>query len=173
MPLRENIKKIDMDQNIIYRKATPKDFEGLCQLRKQLATDPEDRRATEYAPYSEQNDRVWIKKCLKARRKFILIAEEKGMILAHAIILIEKISPKFQDYFTYHQKARLVHLYVDPRRRHQGIGENLMKYTLKYLQQHGSEFVDLECYFGNEKAEALYQKLGFKNIFAVKRYILR
>ena len=158
---------------MILRKATQKDFESICRLRRQLLHDPEDRLATEYAPYNEKNDRPWIQKCLRSRGRIaILIAQDGNDICAHSIVLIEKVPRKMQPYMTYRKKARLVHLYVAPGRRRQGIGESLLKYTLEYLKQAGAEFVDLECYLYNDKAAALYQKVGFQDVFVEKRFTL-
>lgn len=161
-------------KKIICRKATKKDFEGICRLRHQLLDDPEDRLTLEYAPYNEKNDRPWIQKCLRSKQRIvILIAEDEGGICAHSIVLIEKVSPKMQAYFTYKKKARLVHLYVAIKKRHQGIGKTLLKYTLGYLKEKGVEFIDLECYMHNDKAAALYNKVGFKDVFVEKRYNLK
>ena len=155
------------------RKATLKDFEKICQLRKELENDPSDRLATEYAPYQEDNDRAWIHKCLRSKQRIIiLIAEDSEGICGHAIVCIEKVPQKMKAYMTYRQKARLVHLYVSRHRRHRGIGKELTEYTLKYLKQMGTEFVDLECYIGNEIADSLYKKIGFKDVFVVKRFTL-
>ena len=112
---------------MILRKATQKDFESICRLRRQLLHDPEYRLATEYAPYNEKNDRPWIQKCLRSRGRIaILIAQDGNDICAHSIVLIEKVPRKMQPYMTYRKKARLVHLYVAPGRRRQGIGESLL-----------------------------------------------
>ena len=158
---------------IVYKKATPKDYEGICKLRSQLIDDPEDRLTLEYAPYNEKNDRAWIKKCLRSKERIIiLIAKDKDEICAHSIIAIEKVPQRMQTYVTYKKKARLVHLFVAINKRHQGIGTALLKYTLKYLKPKGVEFVDLECYMHNDKAAALYNKVGFKDVFVEKRYIL-
>ena len=160
-------------EKMIYRKATIKDFENICLLRSQLLDDPEDRLTLEYAPYNEKNDRVWIKKCLHSKQKIaILIAEDNEGICAHSIILIEKVSKKMQAYYTYKQKARLVHLYVSITKRRQGIGKALLKYTLQYLKNKNVEFVDLECYMYNKKAAALYDKIGFEDVFIEKRFNL-
>ena len=157
---------------MICRKATLKDFEGICQLRHQLLDDPEDRLTLEYAPYNEKNDRPWIQKCLRSRQRIVvLIAEDEEGICAHSIVCIEKVSRKMQAYVTYRKKARLVHLYVAVNKRHQGIGTALLKYTLSYLKQKGAEFVDLECYMHNDKAAALYAKVGFKDVFVEKRFM--
>lgn len=155
-----------------YRKATIRDLEDICNLRKQLATDPEDKLTTEYAPYSEKRDRPFIAKCLRAKKKMILIATEDNKILAHAIIMIEVISKKMQPYYTYHKKALLVHLYVDRNKRRQGIGTHLTQFCLEYLKKQGVEFVDLECYAYNQKASALYNKMGFTDVFTTKRFRL-
>ena len=158
---------------MIIKKATLKDFEKICQLRKELETDPSDRLATEYAPYQEKADREWIHKCLRSKQRVsILVAEDSEGICGHAIVCIEKVPKKMRAYMTYRQKARLVHLYVSRHKRRLGIGKELMKYTLKYLKQKGIEFVDLECYIGNEIADSLYNKIGFKDVFVVKRFTL-
>ena len=160
-------------KELICRKATLKDYEAICQLRHQLLDDPEDKLTPEYTPYNEKNDRVWIQKCLRSKQRIvILIAEDKKEICAHSIVLIENVSKKMQPYVTYKKKARLVHLYVDINKRRQGIGKMLTEYTLKYLKQKGVEFVDLECYMYNYKAAALYNKVGFKDVFVEKRFTL-
>lgn len=152
-----------------YRKATIQDFESLSQLRTQLKEDELDKLDTEYARYSEKYDRPWLKKCLKSRKVPILIAEENNRVYAHAILHIEKVSPKMARYYTYTKKATLVHLYVDRNNRRQGIATNLIKYTLQYLKEQKADFLDLECYITNSKADSLYTKLGFKNVWIKKR----
>lgn len=158
---------------IFFRRAGIKDLSSICQLRSQLADDPEDKLTTEYTPYSQKRDKVFIERCLRARKKFILVAEDKDGICAHNIILIETISPKVQAYYTYHKKALMVHLYVDKNKRRQGIAKDLVNYSLKYLKKHGIEFVDLECYTYNTKASNLYKKLGFQDVFTTKRFCLK
>lgn len=152
-----------------YRKATIKDFESLSKLRTQLKEDEQDKKNTEYARYSEANDRPWIKKCLKSRKVPILIAEENNQVYAHAILCVEKVSPKMTKYYTYTKKATLVHLYVDRNKRRQGIATQLMKYVFQYVKEQKVDFLDLECHIANSKADALYTKLGFENVWLKKR----
>lgn len=158
---------------MICRKATLKDFEAICRLRSQLARDPSERFATEYAPYNAEADRAWIQKCLRSKQRVVLIAEDEEGICAHSIVVIETVSARAKVYYTYRKKAVLAHLYVAIDKRHQGIGTDLLKYTLKYLKQQGVEFVDLDCYLGNEDAQALYKKVGFKDVFVRKRFTLK
>jgi len=157
---------------MIFRRATLKDLDPLCRLRSQLADDPEDRLTTEYAPYNAKRDKAWLQRLLRAHQRFVLIAEEKGIIYACSIVSIEKIPPKMQAYYTYRTKALLVHLYVDKNHRRHGIGRALTEYTLQYLMQKDVEFMDLECYMYNKKAAKLYNKIGFHDVFMTKRFIL-
>ena len=161
-----------MKNKIVFRKANLKDWDAVSKLRQQLAHDPTEKWATEYAPFSLERDHAWIGRCLRARNKVILIAEDGEKVLAHCIILIEKASPKMRAYYTYDKKALLVHLYVDENNRRQGIGTALMKYSLKYLKEKGVEFVDLEVYPQNTGAMALYEKMGFRDIWIKKRFTL-
>ena len=160
------------NNDIVYRKASVKDLNKICCLRKQLADDPEDKKTSEYAPYSPERDRYWIQKCLQSRNKIVLIAELNEIIIAHAIILIEKVPSKMQQYYTYKKKALLVHLYVDRNNRRKGIATHLINYALKYLKELAVEFVDLECYTYNQKANYLYDKIGFQDVFTTKRFKL-
>lgn len=149
-------------------------MEGICQLRHQLIDDPEERLALEYAPYNEKNDREWIQKCLGSKERMIIfVAQDEGGICAHSIVAVENVPQRMRVYVTYRKKARLSHLYVAIKKRHQGIGTTLLKYTLEYLKQMGVEFVDLECYIGNDKANGLYKKVGFKDVFVQKRFSLK
>lgn len=62
-------------------------------------------------------------------------------------------------------------LAVDPRARHPGIGEMLVRRLAEHFQARGAAFLDLSVLHDNEQAIALYEKLGFRRvpIFAVKR----
>ncbi|MBP5344379.1 MAG: GNAT family N-acetyltransferase [Alphaproteobacteria bacterium] len=151
------------------RKASLKDLEGICQLRSQSANDPEDKLTTEYASYDPKIDNPWIQKCLRTKQRIILIAEDTEGICAHSIVAIENVPKRKQQYYTYQKKALIVHLYVAIKKRHQGIGKTLLSYTLKFLEQQGVDFVELDCYIGNTKADSLYKKLGFKDIFIKER----
>ncbi len=154
---------------MIYRKATLKDYESICQLRQQLKHDASDNISTEYARYCKKNDRPWIKKCLRSRKIHILVAAEQDIIFGHAIVLIESVMPKMKKYYTYTKKATLVHLYVDQQKRHQGIATHLVRFTLKYLKQKRVDFVDLDCHVSNTAAATLYHQLGFQDIWVKKR----
>ena len=160
-------------EKIICRKALQKDFKGICQLRAESANDPVEKLTTEYAAYNPKIDHPWIQKCLRARQKMILIAEDKEGICAYSILAIETVPKKNQKYFTYRKKSVLAHLYVTSQKRHQGIGEKLLAYTLEFSKKQGVDFIELDCYIGNTKADKLYKKLGFKDIFVRKRFKIK
>ncbi|RFC63686.1 N-acetylglutaminylglutamine synthetase [Fulvimarina endophytica] len=62
-------------------------------------------------------------------------------------------------------------LAVDPQAVHPGIGESLVRRLSEHYQARGCSYMDLSVMHDNEKAIALYDKLGFHRVpfFAVKR----
>ncbi len=62
-------------------------------------------------------------------------------------------------------------LAVDPQARPPGIGEALVRQLAEVFQARGAQYMDLSVLHDNDKAIALYDKLGFKRVpvFAVKR----
>ncbi|MER0238313.1 N-acetylglutaminylglutamine synthetase [Fulvimarina sp. MAC8] len=62
-------------------------------------------------------------------------------------------------------------LAVDPQAVHPGIGESLVRRLSEHFQARGCAFMDLSVMHDNDKAIALYDKLGFHRVpfFAVKR----
>ena len=62
-------------------------------------------------------------------------------------------------------------LAVDPQARPPGIGEALVRQLAEVFQARGAQYMDLSVLHDNDKAIALYEKLGFRRVpvFAVKR----
>ena len=62
-------------------------------------------------------------------------------------------------------------LAVDPQASHPGIGESLVRRLAEHFQARGCAFMDLSVMHDNDKAIALYEKLGFYRVpyFTVKR----
>ena len=62
-------------------------------------------------------------------------------------------------------------LAVDPQATHPGIGESLVRRLAEHFQARGCAFMDLSVMHDNDKAIALYEKLGFVRVpfFTVKR----
>ncbi|MDY8107564.1 N-acetylglutaminylglutamine synthetase [Fulvimarina sp. 2208YS6-2-32] len=62
-------------------------------------------------------------------------------------------------------------LAVDPQAVHPGIGESLVRRLSEHFQARGCAFMDLSVMHDNDKAIALYEKLGFRRVpyFAIKR----
>ncbi|MBO0903300.1 N-acetylglutaminylglutamine synthetase [Jiella sonneratiae] len=62
-------------------------------------------------------------------------------------------------------------LAVDPQATHPGIGESLVRRLAEHFQARGCAFMDLSVMHDNDKAIALYEKLGFVRVsyFTIKR----
>ena len=52
-------------------------------------------------------------------------------------------------------------LYVEPKYRKQGTGENLIKTALKYAKKDGASYVELSTAVDNYNAQSLYESIGF------------
>ena len=67
--------------------------------------------------------------------------------------------------------ASLWCLAVSPSAPHRGVGESLVRRLAEQYQARGAAYMDLSVLHDNDKAIALYEKLGFRrvNVFAVKR----
>lgn len=62
-------------------------------------------------------------------------------------------------------------LAVDPQARPPGVGEALVRHLAEVFQARGAQYMDLSVLHDNDKAIALYEKLGFRRVpvYAIKR----
>ena len=68
-------------------------------------------------------------------------------------------------------RGEIVQVYVDPGYRGQNIGEKLLRQALAYaFQLEGVEQVQLSVIANNQRAIALYEKIGFKSFGIQPRY---
>jgi len=69
-------------------------------------------------------------------------------------------------------KAHILNFAVHPDYRRKGIGSELLRRTLSYIQSRGGVKVTLEVRVGNIAAQNLYRKFGFKIVGFRKNYYL-
>ena len=69
-----------------------------------------------------------------------------------------------------YEQSQITTIGIDPLYQRQGLGEYLMKEIIDFAIQEGCEVMSLEVRISNEKAIALYQKLGFENQAIRKDY---
>ena len=67
-------------------------------------------------------------------------------------------------------EAQIYNIAIAPEFRREGIGEALLRHLVDKAEQEGCTLVTLEVKSGNEAAEALYAKLGFREVGRRKGY---
>lgn len=80
---------------------------------------------------------------------FVLVAESEEEIVGYCIV-----------YFAL-DEAEIARIAVDPSRRRQGVGQELLRATCRLGIQHGIERLLLDVRESNESARAFYSDFGF------------
>lgn len=76
----------------------------------------------------------------------------------------------FAGYWKVIDEAHITTIAVEPNRQGAGLGRKLMESLLEHARQDGIACVTLEVRAGNQRAIALYEKLGFVSCGVRKRY---
>jgi len=85
-------------------------------------------------------------------RDFFVVAKVRGRIAGYAVACTEKRS------------AEIASLAVHPDYRRQGVGDALMRHTLRALRAAGVRRVELMVRTGNTAGAQLYRALGFRRV---------
>ncbi|HUE00953.1 MAG TPA: ribosomal protein S18-alanine N-acetyltransferase [Bryobacteraceae bacterium] len=85
-------------------------------------------------------------------RDFFVIAKCGGRIAGYAVACAEK------------REAEIASLAVHPDYRRRGVGDALMRYTLRRLRAAGVRRVELMVRTGNAAGAQLYRSLGFRRV---------
>jgi ribosomal-protein-alanine N-acetyltransferase len=103
-------------------------------------------------------ERSLFEEALEGCPKLFLIAKMSGRIAGYSITCVVK------------NRAELVSIAVFPHARRNGVGEALIRFTLRNLKREAVEVWRLMVRIGNEDAIRFYKGLGFVRTRTVKRY---
>nr|WP_245615575.1 N-acetylglutaminylglutamine synthetase [Afifella pfennigii] len=108
----------------------------------------------------------WSKRDSRALTYFVAEDDETGEVLATVTGIDHARAFKDPE-----RGSSLWCLAVDGQARHPGIGEAMVRRLAEHYLARGATYMDLSVLHDNERAIALYEKLGFRRIpvFAVKR----
>ena len=151
----------DVKDGPIVRPAARTDLPRIGRLGAQLVTEHHDldarrflaaknRTPTDYAAFmsSQLNDPNVI----------ILVADDHSDVVGYAYAAVEDY-----DYMSLRGPAGVLHdIIVDPENRHRGIGRMLLNAILKELKGRGTPRVVLTTAEGNDVAQALFERSGFR-----------
>ena len=128
------------------RTVTSSDITKLCALEKATQADPWSREVFE--------------KCFQAKSLGWVIDPTADKVTGFILILLQL------------NECHILNICVDPSLQRQGYGTQLLSHALMEAKQQGAEIVYLEVRRSNEKAIALYQKMGFEKMGERKDYYL-
>jgi len=88
-----------------------------------------------------------------------LVAQENGRIVGYVIAILQEES-----------LGHIVSIGVSPKHRRRGVGSALTLKILEALKRLGAESVRLEVRRSNIAAQRFYEKLGFRQVYVIKKY---
>ena len=150
-----------MNGGLAVRAATPADLSALGRLGAllvQMHHELDRERFIPASPRTEQGYASWLGSQLENPQVIILVAERDGDILGYSYSEIEG-----PDYMSLRGPAGVLHdIVVDPARRRNGVGRQLLEATLEALAFRGAPQVVLWTAARNEGAQRLFAGLGFR-----------
>lgn len=143
------------------RPATPPDLAVLGRLGALLVRmhhDLDPARFIAATPGTEQGYAAFLRRQLKDPNVVVLVAELNGAVVGYTYAGIEG-----WDYMTLRGPAGVLYdIVVDPAQRGHGIGRLLLDATLTALKARGAPRVVLSTAEGNEAAQRLFARAGFR-----------
>jgi len=142
------------------RRATPKDFETLHSLHRELIEyeaklDLLLKKGKEYYKY----DKKHCKELLKKKDQIILIAEENNMPIGYIYGEIQKVP----NWLTPKKRGFIWDAFVKRDARKTGVCTKLTNEMLKIFRSKGVSWIRLDVYSKNFNSIKVWKKLGFKD----------
>jgi ribosomal protein S18 acetylase RimI-like enzyme len=143
------------------RPATAADAPSLGRLGALLVAahhDFDPDRFIAATPGTEASYGRFLASELSRPDRFVLVAEEAGVVLGYAYAGLEG-----NDYMALRGPAGVVYdLVVDPARRREGLGRQLLDAALAALIERGAPRVVLSTAERNASAQRLFAEIGFR-----------
>jgi ribosomal protein S18 acetylase RimI-like enzyme len=93
----------------------------------------------------------------------IFVAESEGRIVGYVTTRLDRFSGI----------GRIANLAVDAGCRQMGIGSTLIRYAVEWMRSQGMALAKIETLAQNERGQALYPQLGFREVARQIHYAMR
>ncbi|ARM75480.1 GNAT family N-acetyltransferase [Acidianus manzaensis] len=109
----------------------------------------------------EEKVRKNVEKSLENHNEIIVIAEDKDKIVgASRVIIYDRI------FYEPEEEAMIEEFYVYPSYRRQGVGQLIVEYIEKQLNDRGIQLLSANFPSRNLIAASFYKKMGFREIYS-------
>ncbi len=146
---------------VIVRPATAADLPRIGRLGALLVEahyNLDAKRFLATKPRTPLDYATFLAKQLDKPDAVVLVADENGDVIGYAYAAVEGY-----DYMSLRGPAGVVHdILVDPESRGRGVGRLLLDAALTFLKARGAPRVVLTTAEGNETAERLFTRAGFR-----------
>ena len=132
------------------RKAQPGEEEKLLAMYEWLFAPP-GIRPTQWDP---DRSRPRIREAIDSSRATILVAEDRGALIAFCTAYLELNSVRFG------QRCWVEDLAVDPRERSRGVGTALLAATKDWARSAGATHLELDSGLARVDAHRFYEREG-------------
>jgi ribosomal protein S18 acetylase RimI-like enzyme len=146
---------------VTIREAAPHDLPAIGRLGALLVRTHHDFDRERFIPATPQTEHGYasfLGTQLKVPNVFILVAEQEREVIGYAYAGVEGY-----DYMSLRGPAGVLHdIVVDPKHRGLGVGRLLLDAALAALKARGAPQVVLSTAEGNESAQRLFARAGFR-----------
>ncbi len=156
---------------MIIRKALPKDFKELKQLKSEffLWECSMDKRM--HPEYIKRNLGIRLAKNLRQTNTIFFIAidnkkKNENKNVKNMNQIIGYVGAEIQNnpsFVKSEKRGHLFNLYVRPNHQKKGIGTKLVKEVLEWFKENNVDDLMIMAYSENKIARRIYNKIGFKD----------
>jgi ribosomal protein S18 acetylase RimI-like enzyme len=162
----------DPESQIRLRLATEKDVPGLVPLLLRLKRlNEEFDPLLKVRPDAEARAREVLAADLTHPRSVLLVAEGTPAEGSKIVGLV-RATVRERPFYSPENEGVIQDIYLMPLYRRHGVGEYLLKETIRHLKEKGAAIVTAEFPTQNEIAGRFYAKRGFRPITALHAKIL-
>ncbi|HEA3085272.1 MULTISPECIES: GNAT family N-acetyltransferase [Aeromonas] len=147
------------EHSLEIRKAREQDIDAILELNRQIGEIHFAQAPQVFCPPSPE-ERAFLLAAIAAEGRLFCVAEQEGAVAGFltARIDINETIP----FLSKEPICRIGTLVVDEGQRSRGIGKALIAHCDEWGKAQGASQLRLEVMAFNERAKALYERLGFK-----------
>jgi ribosomal protein S18 acetylase RimI-like enzyme len=171
-PEGRETKTTEPETPVQLRPATEKDVAGLVPVLLRLKRlNEEFDPLLKVRPDAEERARDILRADLKNPKSVLLVAEGTGGESGKVVGLV-RATVRERPFYVPEYEGVILDIYLLPLYRRHGVGEYLLKETVRHLQERGAGLVTAEFPTQNEIAGRFYAKRGFRPITALHAKML-